>query len=294
MPVWPAASAIDAAAARTRIVESELASTSTVPRASSSAPCRLASTTPSMMLRDSETPIDTATPVWPKAAAIVAAPAKALISEVSVARAEASCTTMREGRAPTVAEAVSTPDCTRTPIWFSAHTPEPLTATPVWPAAIAAEPATTKASMVWRVVADRSRSPLAVMSLSTTRARTVEIASSATLPKPSWPIRLRATDTPIEAPTAVCPAAIATDSAATRAAITASLRALTLTSPCACTVLSSSSASVSPAIELTATAPAPEIAIPVRPMPTAADAATAIALMLVRVTATVSPAFSIR
>ncbi len=107
-----------------------------------------ACTTPSITLRASDTPIEIATPVWPKAAAIVAAPANELMSDRSVAAMSTSSTMMRLGRAPAVVEAVSMPDSTRTPIWFSAHTPDPLTATPVCPAAIAAEPATTNASII--------------------------------------------------------------------------------------------------------------------------------------------------
>ncbi len=69
-----------------------------------------------------------------------------------------------------------------------------------------------------------------MISLSITRARTVAIASSPTLPNPAWPMRLRATEMPIEAPTPVWPAAIATEIAATRAAITESLSACRFTS----------------------------------------------------------------
>ena len=108
----------------------------------------LASTTPSITFRASDTPTEIATPVWPNAAAMVAAPANELMSDTSLAAMSISPTMMRLGRAPAVVDAVSMPDCTRTPIWFSAQTPEPLTATPVWPAAMAADPATTSASII--------------------------------------------------------------------------------------------------------------------------------------------------
>ncbi len=185
------------------------------------------------------------------------------------------------------------PACTRVPILFSAHTPEPLAARPVpAPKPTATEPEKTSASMVCRPVANSVRSPSASMSLSTTSARMVAIESAPERPKPSAPIRLRATEMPIEAPTPVeLLAAIAADNAATVAAIFESETATMLRSPAAWTVLDSSTASVAPRIALMATAPAPLNARPDPPAetPIAAEAATDTALMLLRRTASSPP-----
>ena len=175
----------------------------------------------------------------------------------------------------------------RMPIWFCAHTPEPLAATPAeLPTPTAAEPATTSAEMVCWEAAFIFRSPSEVMLESITKARVVAMAASPTAPKPSWPIRLRATDTPIEAPTPAAPppAAMAADRAAMREEIEASLCAWITTSPLATTLAWRNTASVEPMTELMATAPAPEMATALPPPKLmAAEAATEVALMALRV-----------
>ena len=91
----------EAAQALTVMLALELPLTSTVPLASSCAPRKLASTTVSMMLRDKETPIETATPAEPpNEAAMEAAPAWASTRESSSARMLTLCTAMRLGRVP--------------------------------------------------------------------------------------------------------------------------------------------------------------------------------------------------
>ena len=155
----PPASATVAAPALTRMIDDDSPRTVTAPRASSSAPSMPAWITPSMTFFARVTPMVTATPVLPKAAAMLAAPAKATMADTSVVRMSMFSAMIRLGRAPTVVAAVATPDCTRAPIWFSAQTPEPLTATPDCPAAIAADPANTAALMICVVDAPILRSP---------------------------------------------------------------------------------------------------------------------------------------
>ena len=248
-----------------------------------------------MTLRAKDTPTDRATPLPPpKAAARDAAPAKARMDERSVARTRTSSASMALGRSPKAVRVV-TPACTRVPIWFSAHTPEPLAAMPLpAPTAIAAEADTTRASMTWRASARRSSTPPVVTSESMTKARTVAMALSPTMPKPSWPIRLRATAMPMEAPRPEpVPAPTATDKAAMVAEMVLSLLALSTTSPSSAVAeLARSSASVDPLRVLTATAPAPLKAKPEPPplMPMAAEAATDTALMLLRATTAVEAA----
>ena len=291
----PKAMATEAARPKTWMSASEMAWTVTVLFELRLAPSREASTTPSMMLRASETPTDKAAPVPPpKAAASEAAPATARIDERSLACTSTSSASMSLGRSPR-ADKVVTPACTRVPIWFSAQTPEPLAARPVPPPpASAAEPETTKALMTWRPSARRSSTPPASMSESMTRARTVAIASSPTMPKPSWPIRLRATAMPMDAPSPVPePTPTATDKAAMVALMVLSLDALSTTSPSAAVAEPlRSKASVEPLMVLTATAPAPLKARPEPPplMPMAAEAATDTALMLLRETTAVEAA----
>ena len=280
----PSAMAIDAARPKTWMSASDSACTVTLVLELSTAPSSDASTEPSMMLRAKETPTDTATPmVPPKAADKEAAPAKDRIEERSVAWTKtpsASTVLLRS------AVSVVTPACTRVPIWFSAQTPEPLRARPVVPpAATAAEPDTTKASMTWRASARRSSQPAALTSESLTRARTVAMALSPSMPKPSWPIRLRATAMPMDAPRPVLvPTPTATDKAAMVALMVLSLDALSTTSPSAVAELARNKASVEPLMVLTATAPAPLKARPDAEalMPMAAEAATETALMLLR------------
>ena len=247
------------------------------------------------MLRASETPIDRAAPTLPpKAAASEAAPAKERIDERSVACTSTSPASMSLGRSPN-SVAVLAPACTRVPIWFSAHTPEPLAARPLPPPRpTAAEPETTRELMTWRASARKSSTPPVVTSESMMRARTVAIESSPTRPKPSWPIRLRATAMPMDAPRPLpLPPAMATDRAAIVALMPLSLLACSTTSPSsALAEPARSKASVEPLMVLRATAPAPLKARPEPPplMPMAAEAATDTALMLLRATTAVDAA----
>ena len=177
---------------------------------------------------------------------------------------------------------VRLPARTRVPIWFSAQTPEPLAASPVPPPpATAAEPEKTTASMLWLASADNDTFPKVETALSSNKARTVAMALSPTVPKPSWPIKLRATEMPMEAPTPVpAPPAIDTEREAMVAEILASDSANRLIFCVALAVLLTSKASVEPAMVLIATAPAPLKAKPELPTPMAAEAATEMALML--------------
>ena len=182
----PTAIAIEAARPNTWMSASDKACTVTVVLALSTAPSSEASTEVLMVLRANDTPTDTATPLPPpKAAASEAAPANARMDDRSVARTKTSLASMVLGRSPKAVKVV-TPACTRVPIWFSAHTPEPLAAMPLpAPTAIAAEADTTRASITWRASARKSSTPPVVTSESMTLARTVAIALSPTMPKPS-------------------------------------------------------------------------------------------------------------
>ncbi len=128
---------------------------------------------------------------------------------------------------------VKTPACTSVPISFCAHTPEPLAAIPVpLLPATAADPEMTSASITCLASARRSRLPPKVISESIATALMVAVAASPNTPKPSLPIRLRATEMPIEAPTPLLlPAPTATDSETIVAAIALSLSAWISKSP---------------------------------------------------------------
>ena len=131
---------------------------------------------------------------------------------------------------------------------------------------------------------------LELSELSCNSARTWAMPLS--LPKPALPIRLRATEMPIEAPTPLPElAAIDTDRAATVAEMRPSLSAYRPMSWAPVTWVLPSKASVLPMRVLTATAPAP-LKARAEPPPEAAieaEAATDRALMLLRVN--LSPSF---
>ena len=181
---------------------------------------------------------------------------------------------------------VSTPAWTRLPIWFSAQTPDPAMPTPESdPNPTATEPDSTSASMVCLASALSNRSPAARTVLLITKACTVAMALSPTTPKPSWPIRLRAIEMPIDAPTpGPMPAATATDSEAMVAEMLDWLCASSWTLAALVTTLLPINASVCPITELIATAPAPLTATAtlLADAAMAADAATDTALMLLR------------
>ena len=290
-PPMPAAT--EAASEKTLMSASEVALTVTPAAVLTSAPASSARTTPSITLRARDTPSDSAAPVdAPMPAAIEAAPANAVMLDALEASAATALALMTLARVP-AANAVRVPACTRTPIWFSAQTPEALTPTPVPPPRpTATEPETTSASMVWLASALKTTSPSVSIRVSSATARTVAIASSPTAPKPSWPIRLRATEMPMDAPTPVDePAPTAADSEAMVAEIRDWLTALRSMFSVALTSLKRRMASVEPLKRLTATAPAPLNAMPAPPaaMPMAADAATDTALMLLRAMLTAWP-----
>ena len=117
-----------------------------------------------MVLRASATPIDTAMPAVPKPAASEAAPASAVMTELSVARTvmpSAAMPTVPVLRSPLIEASTSTP------IRFSDQTPEPAAPMPAVPEApTATEPAKTSALMRWSAVACTLSSPTASTAVS--------------------------------------------------------------------------------------------------------------------------------
>ena len=163
---------------------------------------------------------------------------------------------------------------------FVVLTPAPLAPTPpVPPAAMATDPASTVASMVWLEVAVRPRLPVAATLELLMYACT---SAGALVPSSCEPMRLRASATPIEAPTpAVPPIATAKDALTTVALILAVLVAAIVTFPALLRALPSTCALVLVRMTLPASAPAPLTATPlVPPNPAAIEAAAATALMV--------------
>ena len=117
-----------------------------------------ASTSLSIRLCASATPIEMATALDPPAAmATAAAPAKALMSDVSLAPS-----TTPEARMP-AAVSLLTDALTSVAILFSVKTPEPASAKPFEPPTpTATEAATTMASMFWFAVAVADSTPPAL------------------------------------------------------------------------------------------------------------------------------------
>ena len=132
-----------------------------LPETVSVAPSILASTSLSTTLWATDTPMATATPVWPKPAAKETACADALIRLSSLASTE----TLRACIVPPSITALMDDA-----ILLVTPTPAPETPTPTEPAPTAADPAKTAASIRCSLMADTRTAPDAVISLSMIRA----------------------------------------------------------------------------------------------------------------------------
>ena len=156
------------------------------------------------------------TPTRPMPAARLAEPAIAMIAEWSAARSP-TLAAVTVAAVTVAAEVAEMNAWTSEAIVFSAQTPAPLRPTPATaPAPIAADIATTRAAIVWPPTASRVSAPEAVTEVFRRKAPT---SGSASASLTAVPMVLRATETPIEAPT---PALVtATPMAAEAAAMTA-------------------------------------------------------------------------
>ena len=221
-PTSPPPTASDAAAAIAVIV-AELSAVMVMPVTSSGSFgssgcvavtavfCTWAETSLEIVLRAMVALTAMATPTRPMPAARLAEPAIAMIAEWAAARSPTLA-------AVTVAAEVAEMNAwTSEAIVFSAQTPAPLRPTPATaPAPIAADIATTRAAIVWPPTASRVSAPEAVTEVFRRKAPT---SGSASASLTAVPMVLRATETPIEAPT---PALVtATPMAAEAAAMTA-------------------------------------------------------------------------
>ncbi len=173
-PPRPAAAASEAATDSTFMVDSSEACTSMSPLTAlmpSSAPVMNASILLSVPLVAIATPSERETPTMPKPPAMEAAPAFAVMVDLSTASMSTAPTVMP---VPSPVMEASTLALIR----FCVLTPAPLMPPPTCPTPTATEPARTVDSTVWFDVAVTLSVPCASMELSTTRALTLVAAES--------------------------------------------------------------------------------------------------------------------